>query len=306
LRGAVTPALSPTPSPTPVKRAVAPFEVIFQELRRAGTWILLPDGRWVWRPDGLPKDWRPFSRGTWVLTELGWYWLSQEYWGWATSHYGRWELQSGAGWVWAPDREWSPAWVQWRTSDAGLAWAPTPASTAGASTQPAAAAAARPESWTLLPWYNLGRAVKSEDTAKGSRGASVGLSITSATAASVAPALLSAMKDITKTERTSDVVVNQGPTPDEIASRARLRLERCAFMDTHNRREVLVFWRDGAAMVAFRPVIRESADEIQKFIAKKAEQYKTFEKKNTPRAAEPKSAAEPKGAAEPKRAAERK
>jgi hypothetical protein len=30
------------------------------------------------------------------------------------------------GWIWIPDYEWAPAWVEWRYDDAYIGWAPLP------------------------------------------------------------------------------------------------------------------------------------------------------------------------------------
>jgi len=59
-----------------------------------------------------------------VWTVDGWYWESEEPWGWATYHYGRWTYDDYYGWVWIPDLEWGPAWVEWRTGPSCLGWAP--------------------------------------------------------------------------------------------------------------------------------------------------------------------------------------
>lgn len=96
---------------------------------------LEPHGRWVdhwkygrvWYPSDVDDDWRPYTRGRWVLTEdYGWYWESTEQFGWATYHYGRWDFDEDYGWIWVPGDTWGPAWVDWRHGDGYVGWAPLP------------------------------------------------------------------------------------------------------------------------------------------------------------------------------------
>ncbi|MFZ1290413.1 MAG: DUF6600 domain-containing protein, partial [Melioribacteraceae bacterium] len=44
----------------------------------------------------------------------------------ATYHYGRWFFDDYYGWVWMPDSEWGPSWVEWRYDDYYIGWAPLP------------------------------------------------------------------------------------------------------------------------------------------------------------------------------------
>ena len=92
---------------------------------------LQPYGEWVsvnetvvWRPTRVRDGWRPYMLGRWVWTDAGWYWVSTEPFGWAVFHYGRWVFDDYYGWIWIPDRVWSPAWVEWRYSDEYVGWAP--------------------------------------------------------------------------------------------------------------------------------------------------------------------------------------
>jgi hypothetical protein len=97
---------------------------------------LNPYGEWVnanlgyaWRPLGTGMGWRPYLYGRWEWTDYGWYWVSSEPFGWATYHYGRWYIDSFYGWVWLPGATWGPSWVEWRSNDNYVGWAPlTPAS----------------------------------------------------------------------------------------------------------------------------------------------------------------------------------
>jgi hypothetical protein len=93
---------------------------------------LTPYGRWevvgsygrCWIPGHVEADWRPYSEGSWQLTDAGWYWVSTEPWGWATYHYGRWDLSPQFGWYWMPQTQWAPAWVSWHSGGGYVGWAP--------------------------------------------------------------------------------------------------------------------------------------------------------------------------------------
>jgi len=94
---------------------------------------LTPYGRWnnvsqygqVWEPyDQDERDWRPYSEGHWVFSEeYGWVWKPEEKWGEVAYHYGRW-TNSNNRWFWVPDKTWGPAWVDWRSNDEYIGWAP--------------------------------------------------------------------------------------------------------------------------------------------------------------------------------------
>jgi uncharacterized protein YraI/ribosomal protein L21 len=91
-----------------------------------GDWIWL-EGQYVWVPENVGPQWRPYTVGRWVYTHrYGWMWVSREPFGWATYHYGRWGFSRRVGWFWVPGNRWAPAWVSWRQSDDYLAWAPLP------------------------------------------------------------------------------------------------------------------------------------------------------------------------------------
>ena len=86
---------------------------------------------WVDEPDigrvFIPNDdgFVPYTVGHWEYTRLGFVWVSNQPFAWATSHYGRWAYSNPYGrWVWLPDTEWGPAWVEWRQTDTDFGWAP--------------------------------------------------------------------------------------------------------------------------------------------------------------------------------------
>ncbi|HEX7366472.1 MAG TPA: DUF6600 domain-containing protein [Pelobium sp.] len=100
------------------------LQVFYDELSYYGDWINNPDYGYVWRPN-VGSDFRPYyTNGHWVMTEYGNTWVSDYDWGWAPFHYGRWFYDDYDGWIWAPDTEWGPAWVTWRTGGGYYGWAP--------------------------------------------------------------------------------------------------------------------------------------------------------------------------------------
>ncbi|MFA7228674.1 MAG: DUF6600 domain-containing protein [Melioribacteraceae bacterium] len=102
------------------------FGYFYSSLRPYGEWIQLDNDLIVWRPGRIDNSWRPYSEGRWSWTSEGWYWDSYEPFGWATYHYGRWFLDDYYGWIWIPDYEWAPSWVEWRYDDDYIGWAPLP------------------------------------------------------------------------------------------------------------------------------------------------------------------------------------
>lgn len=89
-----------------------------------GTWIEIGTYGRCWRPARVAVGWQPYCYGSWVWTDCGWYWASDEPWGWACYHYGTWAFDSTYGWVWVPGIEWAPAWVYWRFGGGYCGWAP--------------------------------------------------------------------------------------------------------------------------------------------------------------------------------------
>lgn len=98
----------------------------YYELSSYGEWIELDADLIVWRPSRVNYGWAPYSIGRWNWTNYGWYWDSYEPFGNITYHYGRWIYDDYYGWIWMPDYEWAPAWVEWRYNDNYIGWAPLP------------------------------------------------------------------------------------------------------------------------------------------------------------------------------------
>jgi hypothetical protein len=105
------------------KRVVS-IGYFYSELSPYGRWIEIDPGVVVWRPANSFSKWAPYSAGTWVWTNYGWYWDSYEPYGHVVYHYGRWYFDDYYGWLWLPDYEWAPSWVEWRYNDVYIGWAP--------------------------------------------------------------------------------------------------------------------------------------------------------------------------------------
>jgi hypothetical protein len=96
----------------------------YTQLSPYGSWIEIDYGVVVWRPTIIRVNWMPYQMGRWVWTYDGWYWDSYEPFGFITYHYGRWFYDDYYGWLWYPDYEWAPAWVEWRYDNDYIGWAP--------------------------------------------------------------------------------------------------------------------------------------------------------------------------------------
>ena len=108
--------------------ATGSYSMFYTKLDSYGDWIETSDYGYVWRPSeaGRSRNWRPYTIGRWVYTDVGWMWVSDEPFGWAAYHYGRWMRLREVGWVWVPGDTWAPAWVSWRKNDDYVGWAPLP------------------------------------------------------------------------------------------------------------------------------------------------------------------------------------
>jgi hypothetical protein len=108
----------------PVVTSVDDFR---EPLSKYGTWMEIEDYGTVWQPQVVIEDvsWRPYCHGgQWIWSDRGWLWQSTYAWGWAPFHYGRWVHARHYGWLWVPDVIWAPAWVEWRSSETYVGWAP--------------------------------------------------------------------------------------------------------------------------------------------------------------------------------------
>jgi hypothetical protein len=203
------------------------YNIFYTKLEPYGEWREVSAYGYVWQPRDAERsrNWRPYTNGRWVYTDVGWMWISDEPFGWATYHYGRWTRLRNVGWVWVPGDEWSPAWVSWRKSDEYVGWAPLP---------PEARFDRRrgihnwadnyydigPDQYCFVPTRELG-AQRIEST--------------------VVPrerniTIINQTTNVTNITYNNTTVVNQGPNYDELRARSqqpieRLRLERQVNVD---------------------------------------------------------------------------
>ncbi|KPL05719.1 hypothetical protein AMJ85_11050 [candidate division BRC1 bacterium SM23_51] len=266
-------AAKPTSDGTPQQRPAISFELFFHDLNRQGQWSRFMDKTWIWQPRGVEPDWRPFSRGSWVVTELGWYWLSDYPWGYVTSHYGRWENWYGIGWFWLPDSVWSSAWVYWAQGEKGIAWHLLQQS--GTGILPVL----NPSSggWTVASWPDLeSLLLPRPGLSKQPGGANVLEAIVVSNTSVVAAHQSLPAQDwkITKPKKQDNMAHNPGPDRALIEAKTGRRLRPCRVLHTRRRREILLVGRDESVLVTFRPIIKENAGEIQVLITRKAEQYR--------------------------------
>lgn len=112
----------------PVTDLLAGFKAL---LEPHGDWVEDPTYGLVWVPDPkeVGENFAPYqSGGRWGVTDKGdWAWVSSFDWGKVPFHYGRWIWTPERKWAWIPGEEYAPAWVVWRTGDAGydfVGWAP--------------------------------------------------------------------------------------------------------------------------------------------------------------------------------------
>jgi hypothetical protein len=114
---------------------VESVDVFYDQLQPYGVWVDEPDIGRVFIPQ--EDNFVPYTNGHWEYTRLGFVWISSERHAWATSHYGRWAYSNPYGrWVWSPDTEWGPAWVEWRQTSTDFGWAPLPPARMAASYSP--------------------------------------------------------------------------------------------------------------------------------------------------------------------------
>jgi len=102
------------------------IDFFYDALSPYGDWIYTPNYGYVWQPLAAQQPgWSPYADGSWVYTDAGWTWVSNEDYGWLTYHYGRW-IRMQQNWVWVPGYDWAPAWVSWRQTQGQIGWAPLP------------------------------------------------------------------------------------------------------------------------------------------------------------------------------------
>jgi hypothetical protein len=230
----------------------ASYSTFYNGLEPHGVWRETSTYGYVFQPREAERSrtWRPYTNGRWVYTDAGWTWVSEEPFGWATYHYGRWTRLRNIGWVWVPGEEWAPAWVSWRKSNDNVGWAPLPPEArfdrrSGIHNWADNYYDIGPEQYSFVPTNQFG-------------------------AQRVETALVPAERNVTIVNETTNVtsitynntiIVNQGPSYDELRARTqrpieRLRLERESTVNvqTGNPRPVI----KGAVIQVPAPIIAKA------------------------------------------------
>jgi len=105
-------------------RVPAEIRYYADDLDGHGRWVESSEYGWVWQPNGVAEDWRPYSDGRWAPYAGGMTWVSDEPWAYVAYHHGRWNWSLGLGWCWIPGIYYSPAWVAWNYTPGYYGWAP--------------------------------------------------------------------------------------------------------------------------------------------------------------------------------------
>ncbi|HEY1582882.1 MAG TPA: DUF6600 domain-containing protein [Chthoniobacterales bacterium] len=221
----VTPAAALAGANNPETASYATF---YQKLDSYGDWIETSDYGYVFQPReaAQAREWRPYTNGHWVYTDAGWTWISDEPFGWATYHYGRWIRLRSVGWVWVPGEQWAPAWVSWREGDDYVGWAPLPPEAqfdrqTGIRNWADNYYDIGPDQYAFVPANEFGRKLTSREIVPTQRNVTI----------------INQTTNITNITYENSVVVNRGPTYDNLRKRSRQPIERLRLERTQNLNE---------------------------------------------------------------------
>ena len=211
----------PAPTSERSERPTGSYSTFYTKLEPHGDWRETSDYGYVWQPrEAQSRNWRPYTNGHWVYSDVGWTWVSEEPFGWATYHYGRWTRLRNIGWVWVPGDEWAPAWVSWRKNDEYVGWAPLP---------PEARFDRRSgiHNWSDS-YYDIGPDQYSFVATKEFGGERIQRSVVPSERNIT---IVNQTTNVTNITYSNTTVVNQGPSYDELRTRTqqpiqRVRLER--------------------------------------------------------------------------------
>ena len=193
------------------------YSTFYRKLEPYGDWIETGDYGYVFQPRQAVQshDWRPYTNGHWVYTDAGWTWISDEQFGWATYHYGRWIRLRSVGWVWVPGEHWAPAWVSWRTGNDYVGWAPLPPEAqfdrqTGIRNWADNYYDIGPEQYTFVPASEFGRKVSPREIVPIERNVTI----------------INQTTNVTNITYNNSVIVDRGPSYDDLQSRSRQPIER--------------------------------------------------------------------------------
>ncbi len=105
------------------------FQTFYDQLGDQGTWVQTDDYGYVFQPNVNDPDWQPYSDGSWVDTDDGFTWVSDEPWAGPPTIMAAGPILTAWAGFWVPGYRWAPAWVSWRYGNGYCGWAPLPPET---------------------------------------------------------------------------------------------------------------------------------------------------------------------------------
>ena len=193
------------------------YSTFYRRLEPYGDWMETGDYGYVFQPRqaAQSRDWRPYTNGHWVYTDAGWTWISDEQFGWATYHYGRWVRLRNVGWVWVPGEQWAPAWVSWRKGGDYVGWAPLPPEAqfdrqTGIRNWADNYYDIGPEQYAFVPANEFGRKLSPREIVPTERNVTI----------------INQTINVTNITYSNSVIVDRGPSYDDLRSRSRQPIER--------------------------------------------------------------------------------
>ena len=201
------------------------YATFYRKLDPYGDWIETGDYGFVFqpRPAAQSNDWRPYTNGHWVYTDAGWTWISEEPFGWATYHYGRWIRLRNVGWLWVPGEQWAPAWVSWRKGSDYVGWAPLPPEAhfdrqTGIRNWADNYYDIGPEQYSFVPANEFGRKLSPREIVPLERNVTI----------------INQTTNVTNIVYNNSIVVDRGPSYDELRARSHQPIERFRLERTQN------------------------------------------------------------------------
>ena len=211
------------PSSTPARASsgrepeTGAYSTFYRKLDPYGDWMETGDYGYVFQPRQATqsRDWRPYTHGHWVYTDAGWTWISDEKFGWATYHYGRWIRLRSVGWVWVPGEQWAPAWVSWRKGGDYVGWAPLPPEAqfdrqTGIRNWADNYYDIGPDQYAFVPANEFGRKLTTREILPTARNVTI----------------INQTINVTNIVYNNSVIVDQGPSYDDLRKQSRQPIER--------------------------------------------------------------------------------
>ncbi len=220
-----TPARVSSASDADADADTGSYSTFYRKLEPYGDWMETNDYGYVFQPRqaAQARDWRPYTNGHWVYTDAGWTWISDERFGWATYHYGRWVRLRSVGWVWVPGEQWAPAWVSWRKGGDYVGWAPLPPEAqfnrqTGIRNWADNYYDIGPEQYAFVPANEFGRKITQREIVPIERNVTI----------------INNTVNVTNIVYNNSVIVDQGPSYDDLRQQSRQPIARYRLERTQN------------------------------------------------------------------------